>query len=231
MGTVTDVDGNYAIELGTDNASLRYSYIGFGAQVVEVNGQSVINVILTEGNDLDKVVVVTALGISRSKKALGYATVELTSEDITMTQVTNFASALYGKAPGVNIRSKPGGATSGININIRGQTSITGNTQPLIVLDGVPIRNGEFNNSNYWGDQRIRGNGLLDINPEDIANISVLKGASAAALYGSDAVNGVLLITTKKGNFNDGLGVEFNAAYNTDRIAYLPRYQNVRGPG
>ena len=83
--------------------------------------------------------------------------------------MTNFASALYGKAPGVNIRSTPGGATSGININIRGQASITGNTQPLIVLDGVPIRNGEFNNSNYWGDQRIRGNGLLDINPDDIA--------------------------------------------------------------
>ncbi|PPK87759.1 TonB-linked SusC/RagA family outer membrane protein [Neolewinella xylanilytica] len=229
-GTVTDVDGFYSFEPTGDNPTLRISYIGFGAQELVLNGRTTLDVTLTEGNNIDEVVV-TALGVSRERKALGYATVELQTEDITKTQVTNFASALYGKAPGVSIRSTPGGATSGININIRGQASITGNTQPLIVLDGVPIRNGEFNNSSYWDDQRIQGNGLLDINPEDIANISVLKGASAAALYGSDAVNGVILITTKKGKFNQGLGVEFNASYNTDRIAYLPRYQNVRGPG
>jgi TonB-linked SusC/RagA family outer membrane protein len=229
-GTVTDIEGNYTLTVDVEDALLRYSYVGYGQKEIAAEGRNVINVTLEEGNNLNEVVV-TALGIARDRKALGYATVELSTEDITKTQVTNFASALYGKAPGVNIRSTPGGATSGININIRGQASITGNTQPLIVLDGVPIRNGEFNNSNYWGDQRIRGNGLLDINPEDIANISVLKGASAAALYGSDAVNGVILITTKKGDFNNGLGVEFNAAYTTDRIAYLPRYQNVRGPG
>ncbi|WP_116127740.1 SusC/RagA family TonB-linked outer membrane protein [Lewinella sp. IMCC34183] len=229
-GTVTDVDGTYTLTLEGEDPLLRFSYIGYGSQEVAVNGQTVIDLTLEEGNNIDEVVV-TALGISRDRKALGYATVELGTEDITTTQVTNFASALYGKAPGVSIRSTPGGATSGININIRGQSSITGNTQPLIVLDGVPIRNGEFNNADFWGDQRIRGNGLLDINPEDIANISVLKGASAAALYGSDAVNGVILITTKKGKFNQGLGVEFNAALSTDVIAYLPRYQNVRGPG
>ena len=230
-GTVTDVDGTYTLTLQSpDDATLRFSYTGYGTSELAVGNQTTLDVTLDAGTTMDEVVV-TALGVSRDRKALGYATVELGTEDITKTQVTNFASALYGKAPGVSIRSTPGGATSGININIRGQTSITGNTQPLIVLDGVPIRNGEFNNSDYWGDQRIRGNGLLDINPEDIASISVLKGASAAALYGSDAVNGVILITTKKGNFNQGLGVELNASYNNDRIAYLPRYQNVRGPG
>ncbi|HEV7380723.1 MAG TPA: SusC/RagA family TonB-linked outer membrane protein, partial [Dyadobacter sp.] len=129
------------------------------------------------------------------------------------------------------INATPGGATSGVNINIRGFSSITGNTQPLIVLDGIPIRNGESRNGDYWGDQRIRGNGLLDLNPADIENISVLKGASAAALYGSEAVNGVLLVTTKTGKGRKGIGVDFSASYNVDKIAYLPRYQNVRGPG
>src|SRR5690606_5392544 len=156
----------------------------------------------------------------------------LGTKDLSTTHVTNVASALYGKAPGVSIRSVPGGATSGVNINIRGFSSITGSTQPLIVMDGIPVRNGDFNNTDYWGDQRIRGNGLTDINPEDIESIDILKGASAAALYGSEAVNGVVLITSKTGKAGQkGFGIDFNASYNTDRIAYLPRYQNVRGPG
>lgn len=132
----------------------------------------------------------------------------------------------------MRIGATPGGATSAVNINIRGLNTITGKTQPLIVLDGVPIRNEEVNNSNYWGDQRIRGNGLLDINPEDIDNLSILKGASAAALYGSEAVNGVVLITTKKGKKGGkGFNVDVNTNYSQDRVAFLPRYQSVRGYG
>src|SRR5690606_38463239 len=119
-------------------------------------------------------VVVTALGISKEQRALGYATATINSEALVKTASPNFATALYGKAPGVTINATPGGATSGVSINIRGFSSITGNTQPLLVLDGVPIRNGESRNGVYWGDQRIRGNGLLYLNPADIENISVL---------------------------------------------------------
>lgn len=230
-GSVTDLDGQYEITVeDAANTTLIFSYTGYTPQEIEVNGRTQIDVDLVSGLILEEAVV-TGLGISRERKTLGYATSTISSKDLTTTQVTNFASALYGKAPGVSIRSVPGGATSGVNINIRGFASITGNTQPLIVMDGVPIRNGEFNNTNYWGDQYIRGNGLTDINPEDIESISVLKGASAAALYGSEAVNGVVLITTKKGRKKQGLGVDFNASYSNDQIAYLPRYQNVRGPG
>lgn len=229
-GTVTDLDGRYELTLQDGDATLVYSYTGYAPQEISVGSQTQIDVTLEPGLMLEEAVV-TGLGISRERKTLGYATSTISSEDLTTTQVTSFASALYGKAPGVSIRSVPGGATSGVNINIRGFASITGNTQPLIVMDGVPIRNGEFNNTNYWGDQYIRGNGLTDINSEDIESISVLKGASAAALYGSEAVNGVVLITTKKGKRKQGLGVDFSASYSNDQIAYLPRYQNVRGPG
>ena len=185
---------------------------------------------LTAG-DLEGVVV-TALGVSRQKKALGYASTTIAAEELTKTGTPNFATALYGKAPGVRIGATPGGATSSVNITIRGVNSITGRSQPLIVLDGVPIRDGEVNNGDYWGDQRLRGNGLLDINPEDIDNISILKGASAAALYGSEAVNGVVLITTKTGSKGrKGFSVDVNTTFSSDNVAYLPKYQNERGPG
>ncbi|GLR17695.1 SusC/RagA family TonB-linked outer membrane protein [Portibacter lacus] len=229
-GTITDLDGKYSINLTTENPVLTFSYVGFTTVDIAYSGQATWDIALEGGALLDEVVV-TALGVSREKKALGYATSEIKSSDLNTTQVTNFATAMYGKAPGVTVRSVPGGATSGININIRGFSSITGNTQPLIVMDGIPIRNGETSSAGYWGDQRIRGNGLTDINPDDIESISILKGASAAALYGSDATNGVVLITSKKGSKKRGLGVDFSASYNTDRIAYMPRYQNVRGPG
>lgn len=230
-GTTTDFDGTYMLTLETENPVLQVSYVGYQSLEVPYTGQTTLDIELSAGLVVDEVVV-TALGVTRERKAIGYATTSLDSRDLSTTHVTNVASALYGKAPGVSIRTTPGGATSGVNINIRGFSSITGSTQPLIVMDGIPIRSGDFDNTNYWGDQRIRGNGLNDINPDDIASIDILKGASAAALYGSEAVNGVVLITTKSGRPGQkGFGVDFNASYNTDRIAYLPRYQNVRGPG
>jgi len=169
--------------------------------------------------------------VSSEPKELGYAMSTVKAEELTKTGSPNFAGALYGKAPGVRISAAPGGATSGININIRGTNSITGNSQPLVIIDGVPMRQTSFNNSDYWGDQRARGNGLEDLNPEDIESISVLKGASAAALYGSEAMNGVVLVTTKSGKGAEGFSIDFNATYTNDQIAYLPRFQDVRGPG
>ncbi len=230
IGTTTNVDGIYAIN-AAPGGTLVFSFIGFTTKEEAISNRSTIDVALTEDVSQLNEVVVTALGISREQRSLGYATTSINNEALVKTATPNFATALYGKAPGVTINATPGGATSGVAINIRGQSSITGNTQPLIILDGVPIRNGEARNTDYWGDQRIRGNGLLDLNPADIENISVLKGASAAALYGSEAVNGVLLVTTKSGAGKKGLGVDFSASYNVDKIAYLPRYQDVRGPG
>lgn len=230
-GTTTNVDGEYSISVGS-NSVVIFSFIGYAPKEVTVGNQSEVNIILSEDASELSEFVVTAFGMDKSQKALGYATSVVKADELVKTGTPNLATALYGKAAGVKISTGAGGATSAVNIQIRGVNSITGKSQPLIVLDGVPIRNEEVTNNNYWGDQRLRGNGLLDINPADIDNISILKGASAAALYGSEAVNGVVLITTKKGTAGkNGMQVDFNTNYSVDNIAYLPRYQNVRGPG
>lgn len=229
-GTTSDANGKFTLS-ASPSSKLVFSFIGYKSLEVDVANRSVLDIVMSEDASQLNEVVITALGIDKDKRALGYSTAVINNEALVKTASPNFASALYGKAPGVTISTTPGGATSGVAINIRGFASITGNTQPLIVMDGIPIRNGSFNNGDYWGDQRIRGNGLLDLNPADIENVSILKGASAAALYGSEAVNGVVLVTTKTGKGKKGLGVDFSASYNMDKIAYLPRYQDVRGPG
>ena len=138
--------------------------------------------------------------------------------------------SLYGKASGVRIQAAPGG-NAAASINVRGLSSITGTNQPLIIVNGVPIRNGDANERDYWNDQRINSNGLVDINPEDIESLSILKGASASALYGSEAANGVVMITTKSGSATSGIGVDFNANISADYVAYMPVYQTTYGPG
>lgn len=235
-GTVTDGSGNFTISVAK-NASLIFQSLGFATKTVEVSGRTTIDVVLeATSQDLDEVVV-TALGIKREQKALGYSIGTVSSKEITASGNTNFASALYGKVAGVKISTAPGGATSAVNVQVRGVNSLNYNTQPLYVVDGIVIRdfnqagaNG-LNNGGYWDDQRIRGNGILDINPADIASLSVLKGASATALYGSEASNGVIVITTKSGVKGKGLGVELNYTYNQERVAFTPQYQNVYGPG
>ena len=222
-------DGTFSLKV-KPGATLVISFVGKVTMEVAAN-QSNISITMEDDTKNLGEVVVTALGQSKQQRSLGYASTTIQAEELTKAAPTNFAAALYGKAPGVRIAATPGGATSAVNITIRGVNSITGRSQPLIVLDGVPIRDGEVRNNDYWGDQRLRGNGLLDINPEDVDNISILKGASAAALYGSEAVNGVVLITTKSGKGKKGLGVDFSANYGVDNIAYLPRYQNIRGAG
>ncbi|SHJ88202.1 SusC/RagA family TonB-linked outer membrane protein [Pseudozobellia thermophila] len=229
-GVSTDFDGNYTIVPSGDSPVLEFSYIGYATKTITVNGQTSINVVLAEDASELEEVVVTGLGITRAKKAIGYAVATVEAESLVEAAPTNFATALYGKAPGVQIAATPGGNTSAVNINIRGLNSINGSNQPLIIKDGIPIRNQDVSNSNYWSNQRVEGNGLLDINPEDIENISILKGASAAALYGSEAVNGVVLITTKKGK-GKGWSGEFNSVYSFDNVAYMPKWQNERGPG
>lgn len=235
-GVATDENGAFTISV-PDDAVLLVSYVGFKTQEIPVNGKTAITITLQPNEKMMNEVVVTALGIKREQKALGYAVSTITSEQITAAGATNFASALYGKAAGVKITTAPGGATSAVNIQIRGVNSLNYNTQPLYVVDGVQIRNNNekgaagTNNSDYWADSRIRGNGILDINPADIESLTVLKGASATALYGSDAASGVVVITTKKGMKGRGLGVDVNYSNTAERIAFAPQYQNLYGPG
>lgn len=228
--TQSDPNGKFSIVANPTDV-LVFTFLGYQGLEQTVGSKTTFDIVLTaSANDLNEVVV-TALGVKRQSRALGYTVNTIASKELTKAGTTNFATAIYGKAPGVQVASAPGGATSAANISIRGFNSLTNNTQPLIVMDGVPIRNGEVNNNDYWGDQRIRGNGLLDINNEDIESLSILKGASASALYGSEAANGVILITTKSGKGKKGFSVDVNATYSSDNVAYLPRYQNVRGPG
>lgn len=230
-GTITDSKGNYSIKVISGKSTLVFSFIGMKSIEEAINNRSTINIKLSSDEiGLDEVVV-TALGIKREQKALGYSMSTIKAKDLVKVGSANFGSALYGKASGVRIQSAPGGATSAVNINIRGTNSINFNSQPLIVVDGIPIRNGDANNKGYWDDQRIRGNGLIDINPEDIEDLSILKGAAASALYGSEAANGVVLITTKKGSKKQGLGIDAGFNYMVETPAFLPPFQNEYGPG
>ena len=229
---VSGTNGVFKIPAATGDV-LEFSFVGYETQEVPVGGESVVNVTLKSSSATLNNVVVTALGIKREERKLGYSTVQVSGKDIVKSSPTNFASALYGKAPGVTINTNPGGATSAVSIQIRGVNSLNYQGQPLLVVDGIVIRNGGANNEGYWGgNQRINGNGLLDINPENIESINILKGAAASALYGSDANFGVIVVTTKNGKgYNKGLGVDVTISGNTENVALTPDLQTEYGPG
>jgi TonB-linked SusC/RagA family outer membrane protein len=235
-GVMSDVDGKYSITVPNSNAVLIFSYVGYVQQEITVGSQTVINVQLKSSTELDEVVV-TALGITKEAKALGYAVSTISAKELTKVGSPNFGAALYGKASGVRIVSPPGGAASGVSFTIRGLSSINGNTQPLIVLNGVPIRSGNNEGESSSGrfasfrsEDRIRSNGLVDINPEDIETLSILKGAAATALYGSEGANGVVLITSKKTKVR-GTTIDVNVTLEANTLAYLPKVQTEYGPG
>lgn len=229
-GTLTDANGAFKLSISTE-ATLVFTYIGYVKQEIPLNGRVSLAIRLAPDSKGLNEVVVTAMGIKRERRKLGYAISSVSGADIVKSSPTNFGSALYGRAAGVRIQSAPGGATSAVNIQIRGINSITGDNQPLIVIDGVPLRKDIYNNGDYWSDSRIRGNSLLDINPDNIQDISILKGAAATALYGSDGANGVVAITTKAGSRRPGMGVDFNYSYGMEKAAVLPKLQSEYGPG
>jgi len=234
IGTVTDVNGKYTLTVPQNATTLIFSYIGMKKQEVAIAGRSEINGLMeSDLLGLDEVVV-TALGISREKKALGYAVQDLGGENLEKTKVSNIVNAFQGKLSGVQISNTDGGVASGVRIIIRGVNSLSasGNSQPLFVVDGVPISNATSDAGSYGGMDY--GNMASDINPSDVENISVLKGASAAALYGSRAVNGVVLITTKSGKSRmgqTGLGVTFEENVMWENPLVLPKFQNLYGQG
>jgi len=230
-GAVTDIDGKYALQQVPPKAVLVFSYVGYLPQEVAVENHGKIDMVMKEDTKSLNEVVVTALGIKKESKALGYSVSTINASDLTVTSAPNLGSALYGKAAGVRVQTSPGGIQGAISINIRGINSLTQTNMPLVILDGVPIHNGDANLDGYWTNQRIQSNGLADINPEDIESLSVLKGAAASALYGSEAANGVVMITTKSGKGASGYGVDFNASLTWDPVAYMPEYQTKYGPG
>lgn len=228
----SDENGKFTITI-QPNATLVISYAGFVDQEVKTGSAITYTVTLKEAQEALETVVVTAMGIKKDQRKLGYATSVVKSKEIIKTSPTNFGSALYGKAPGVTINTQPGGATSAVSVQIRGISSLSNQNEPLLVVDGVIIRSGGANNEGYWGgNQRINGNGLLDINPENIESINILKGAAASALYGSDANFGVIVITTKNGKgYNKGIGVDVNLSANIEQVAVAPDLQTTYGPG
>jgi TonB-linked SusC/RagA family outer membrane protein len=229
-GAITDLDGSFTLPGVHQGDKLEVSCIGYAGQTITWNG-GVVNVVLQEDAEMLEGTVVTALGIRKDEKKVGYAVSSVSAESLNATVAPSLGSALYGKASGVRISTAPGGATGAISIQVRGISTITGSNQPLIIVDGVPIRNGDANNGDYWAMQRIQSNGLADINVEDIENLTILKGASATSLYGSEGANGVVLITMKQGKRNSGVHVEFGASVQGDFVAYMPKYQTIFGPG
>jgi TonB-linked SusC/RagA family outer membrane protein len=231
-GVTTDFDGNYSIDISNTESTLQFSYVGFTMQEIAVNGKSVINVSLIEDvSQLDEVVV-TALGIKRERKSLGYAVQEVKGEALTEARETNVANALSGKIAGIQVIKGSNGPASSSKIVLRGNSSLTGDNQPLIVVDGIPMDNFTgADNTDFFNPSQDMGNGLGDLNPDDIETMTVLKGASAAALYGSRAGNGVILITTKTGKSRKGLGITFSATTGFERLFVEPELQNQFAQG
>ena len=206
-----------------------YKRQGYESVSTVVGSSTTVDAQLSPDNALDEVVV-TALGISRQKKSLGYGITELSSDQINTVKDHNIANSLAGKVPGLNL-TQSGMIGAGSRIVIRGNNSLSGNTQALIVVDGVPINADGINAGGSVYNNDVTGGGISDINPNDVESISVLKGPNAAALYGSRAGNGVILITTKKGSTVKGLGITINSNTTVDTPMDLPKFQNVYGQG
>lgn len=217
IGTVTDIDGNYSIQVPDGQGTLQFSFIGFTPEEVEINGQSTIDMAMAPDVQSLQEVVVTAVGIEREKKALGYATETIESEDIVNSMETNFVSALSAKVPGLNVTNSSGAAGSSSLVTIRGFNTIRGDNQPLMVIDGIPIDNSQLSSAspdegrNGFLSGVANSNRAIDIPQENIASVTVLKGAAATALYGSQAGNGAIIITTKRGKAGGGINVNFKA--------------------
>ena len=232
-GNITDMDGNFTLEGLKNGDVIQISYIGYATQEIPYTGQATINVTMKEDSEQLEEVVVTALGIKREKKALGYSVSSVKGDELLEAGTPmNAMQALYGKTSGLQLQSTASGPSGGMNIKVRNSISLTesSSTRPLIVVDGIPIHDentGQTTNSRTGGDH---GTGLNDINPEDIASIEILKGAKAAVLYGSEGANGVMLITTKTGS-KRGLGIDFGINHQWNIAAYLPELQNEYGTG
>lgn len=234
-GTTTDLDGVYSISVPT-NGSLVFSFMGYESKTVAVNGRKVINVTLNPGSIEIDDVVITAIGIQRSERSLGYSVTKIDADETAQKAEPDMLRALEGKVAGIQVSAPSGDAGGATRITIRGNSSFLGNNQPLYVVDGVPYSNSGVGQSGRGsGNSGAYASGIATLDPNDIESMNILKGAAAAALYGSRAANGVILITTKSGSKGTGrkkgLDVTINTSYALENIASLPDYQNTYGQG
>jgi TonB-dependent SusC/RagA subfamily outer membrane receptor len=236
IGTITDVDGNFLLSVPQNVTSLKISYTGYETREVEFTAGKFLTIILAEGKVLEEVVV-TALGISKSSKTLGYSTSVVSGDQINITRNTSVLDALNGSVAGLTVSTASGAPGASTVVNIRGFNSVTGNNQPLYVIDGVPMNNrGNTSSANVknanddFGRSTDFGNQMNDINPNDIESLNVLKGSAASALYGSRAANGVILITTKKGK-SGKMKIDLNTSFSVSDLLRVPFLQNTYGQG
>ena len=232
-GMLTDVNGRFDVTLPAGKNQLEITYLGYVTQTVQAkNGMRIF--MKSDAQSLDEVVV-TAMGISREKKALGYAVSEVDGSELIKSRggLSNPVNALQGKVAGLQISSGAGSMGGSSKVLIRGNNSLSGSNQPLFVVDGVPLEGKDFNSTDTQrgGGGYDYGNLIQDLNPDDIESISVLKGAAASALYGSRASNGVIMITTKKAQKQQGLGIEFSSTLGIERVSKLPKLQKEYGGG
>lgn len=236
-GIFSNTDGTYAIKVSNNNATLLFSHIGYNTLEVKLDNKNHLNIFLIPNTNMLTDVVVTALGIQRNKRELGYSIQTIRAKDLTEVRQTNLVNSLAGRVAGVQVTNGSSGIGSSARIVIRGENSLSGNNQPLFVIDGVPITNTVITNNtvnNEAGFQEVDyGNGAAEISPDDIESITILKGAGASALYGSRASGGVIVIKTKDGTnkIGHGVGVSLNSSVTFENPLRLPKYQNVYGAG
>jgi TonB-linked SusC/RagA family outer membrane protein len=230
VGTSTNTDGKYSINVADDNSVLIFSSISYISQEINVGSRTSIDIVLQEDVKILGEVVVTALGIEKDAKSVTYAQQNVGGEELTRVKDPNMINSLAGKAAGVVITKGTGGPGSSSKVLLRGNKSITGNNQPLYVIDGIPMNAANSPQGSTLFDTRDAGDAISNLNPEDIENISILKGASAAALYGSQAANGVILVTTKKGRKGFS-SINFSSTANFENPIALPQVQTTYGQG
>ncbi|MCI1779974.1 MAG: SusC/RagA family TonB-linked outer membrane protein, partial [Bacteroidales bacterium] len=236
-GVISDADGRYSIMLKGDGHILSFVCIGYKTKDIDVKGRSVVNAVMEETSIQLEGLVVTALGITRKQKSLGYAVTKVNNKDLTAVVSNNWLDGMSGKVAGLTMNQAGSGPISSMRITLRGDQSLNyGSNQALFVVDGIPISSGSTattSNSTYAnGDSPVDfGNAASDINPEDVASVTVLKGPAATALYGSRAANGAIVITTKKGRAEKGLGITVNSSIVFDKAGYWPDFQTEYGSG
>lgn len=234
IGTVTDANGKYSLEVPADAKTLQYTFVGMKMMEVPIGASSIIDVTMEVDALKVEEVVVTAVGIKRSEKALGYSVATVSEDKIAQKAEPDVLRSLKGKVAGVQVNNSSGAPGTATRITIRGNSSFYGDNQPLFVVDGIPYSNQQFNTTDQSSTGGAYGSGISTLDPNDIASVSVLKGAAAAALYGSRAANGVIVIRTKSGNptkGKKGLEVSYSSSYSTENISNLPDYQNTYGNG
>ncbi len=225
-GTVTDLEGNFSLKVSVGDI-LEFSYIGYASQSVTVANSKLLNIVLGEDTQTLNEVVVTALGIKRAEKALSYNVQQIKSDELVRTKDANFVNSLNGKIAGVTINKSASGAGGSARVIMRGAKSIEGDNGALYVVDGIPLFNTTLGSgSDVLGEGRATTEGIADFNPEDIESISVLSGPSAAALYGSSAANGVILINTKKGK-EGKLSISFSSSTEFSKAYMTPEFQTT----